>query len=204
MALAEVPGLLGVGGQVSAGPSGVELREVGDRVRLELSISAVPVLGAVQLGLPGVDEAAVVQVSQLGTSGFTRCYGHLEQSQKPLLKSRIVVAVDRDTHGRLARLLAHRPAPRPLPETLHDAVQRHGVVLLRLLGGREGICCHADAFRPGRAPLLSGDFHAAQQFGSERGVTRARLVRLAHGVTGLEGPADQRPRFVLPVCPWRH
>ncbi len=63
MALAEVPGLLGVGGQVSAGPTGVELLEVGDRVRLELSISAVPVLGAVQLGLPGVDEAAVVQVS---------------------------------------------------------------------------------------------------------------------------------------------
>lgn len=78
MALTQMTGLVGVRRQTGTSPAGIELRGVGDPMRFELPVGAVPVLGAVHLGLPGVDEAAVVQVSELGARGFTGLHGRLE------------------------------------------------------------------------------------------------------------------------------
>ncbi|MCQ9184353.1 hypothetical protein KMT30_36015 [Streptomyces sp. IBSBF 2953] len=65
---AQTAGLFGVRRQARVGPAGVELGGIGDRVRFEEPVGAVPMLGSVQLRLPAVDEHPVPHVGPLGAS----------------------------------------------------------------------------------------------------------------------------------------
>ncbi|QQM47521.1 hypothetical protein JEQ17_49090 (plasmid) [Streptomyces liliifuscus] len=113
MPLTQTAGLFGVRRQARVGPAGVELGGIGDRVRFEEPVGAVPMLGSVQLRLPAVDEHPIPHVGPLGRRRLALLRRFVQGGEEPALKLAVLIGVNSNGHCGLASVLTDLGPPWP-------------------------------------------------------------------------------------------